>query len=169
MKKKPILISTAILFLALVILLVLEFKHKEPAFLKVCPREVSGFKFSYPKTWSDCKVDGQKISFRTDFEKYNVDLVAEVRETPKEISRGFMDSSVVQEKINGINNSIIYRIACGGGIACTALNIDDQKFYEINWDIVSSQPVPKNLDGIWVPDHSFTYDDIWTILRSISD
>jgi hypothetical protein len=32
--------------------------------LKICSFEVFGFKFSYPKTWGDCKVDGQKISFR---------------------------------------------------------------------------------------------------------
>lgn len=136
--------------------------------LKICPFEVAGFKFSYPKTWGDCKVDGQKISFRTDFKKYNVDLVAEIRETSREIAyQGFVTNNITQEKIDGINNSIVYRVACGGGIACTALNIDDQKFYEINWEIVSNQPVPNNLEWILTLDYSFTPDDIWTILRSI--
>lgn len=138
--------------------------------LKICPSEVAGFKLSYPKTWGDCKVDGQKISFRTDFKNYNVDLVAEIRETSKEMAnQGFLTYNITQEKIEGINNSIVYRVACGGGIACTALSIDNQKFYEINWDIVSNQSVPENLDGVWVPDYSFTYDDIWTILRSIKN
>jgi len=137
--------------------------------LKICPFEVAGFRLSYPKTWGDCRVDGQKISFRTDFKKYNVDLVAEVRKTSSELAKGFMDYSIKQEKINGINNAVIYRGACGGGIACSVLNVNDQKFYEINWEVVSNQPVPENLDGIWVPDYSFTYDDIWTILRSVKD
>lgn len=137
--------------------------------LKTCPQEVAEFKFSYPKTWGDCKVDGQKISFRTDFEKYNVDLVAELRETSKEMAQGFMDYSIKQEKIDSIDNAIIYRGACGGGIACSVLNINNQKFYEINWEVVSNQPVPEDLDGVWVPDYSFTDDDIWTILRSIKN
>lgn len=136
--------------------------------LKICPFEVAGFKFSYPKTWGDCKVDGQKISFRTDFKKYNVDLVAEIRETSKEMAdQGFITYNIKQEKIEGINNSIVYRVACGGGIACSALNINNQKFYEINWDVFSNQPVPNNLEWIWTPDYSFTPDDIWNILRSI--
>lgn len=134
--------------------------------LKICPFEVAGFKFSYPKTWGDCKFDGQKISFRTDFKKYNVDLVAELRETSKEMAQGFIDYSIKQEKIDSMDNAIIYRGICGGGIACSILNINNQKFYEINWDVVSNQPAPENLDGVWVPDHSFTDDDIWTILRS---
>ena len=136
--------------------------------LKICPQEVAGFKFSYPKTWGDCKVDGQKISFHTDFQKYNVDLVADIREISKETAdQSFIAHNIKQEKVPGALNSTIYDVTCGGGIACTALNINDKKFYEINWDIVSNQPVPENLDGVWVPDYSFTYDDIWTILRSI--
>jgi len=169
MKKKSILIGVIVLFLVLAVLFVFKYNQINKASLKTCPQEVAGFKFSYPKTWGDCKVDGQKIYFRTDFKKYNVDLIAEVRETSKELAQGFMDYNIKQEKIDGIKNSIVYRVACGGGIACTALNINDQKFYEINWDIKSNQPVPKNLDGIWVPDYSFTDDNIWTILRSISN
>ena len=137
--------------------------------LKICPSEVSEFRFSYPKTWGDCRVDGQKISFRTDFKEYNVDLVAEVRETSSELAKGFMDYSIKQEKIAGINNGIVYRGVCGGAMACSVLNIDDQKFYEIDWGVVSNQSVPENLDGVWVPDYSFTEDDIWTILRSIKN
>ena len=116
--------------------------------LKICPQEVSGFKFSYPKTWGGCQVDGQKISFRTDFKRYNVDLVVEVRETSRELPQGFIDYSIKQEKIDGINNAVIYRGACGGGIACSVLNVNDKKFYEINWDIVSNQPVSESLDGV---------------------
>ncbi len=137
--------------------------------LKICPFEAAGFKFSYPKTWGECKVDGQKISFRTDFKKYDVDLVAEIRETSKEMAQGFIDYSIKQEKIDSIDNAIIYRGACGGGIACSVLNINNQKFYEIDWGVVSNQSVPENLDGVWVPDYSFTDDDIWIILRSIKN
>jgi len=137
--------------------------------LKICPFEVAGFKFSYPKTWGDCKVDSQKISFRTDFKKYDVDLVAEIRETSKEMAQGFMDYSIKQENINSIDNTINNRGACGGGIACSVLNINNQKFYEIDWGVVSNQSVPKDLDGVWVPDYSFTDDDIWIILRSIKN
>jgi|GEM_PF-2991163 len=136
--------------------------------LKTCPQEVAGFKFSYPKTWGDCKVVGQKIFFRTDFQKYNVDLVADIREISKDMATSsFITSNNKQEKIVGINNSTIYNIACGGGAFCSGLNINNKHFYEINWDAVSNQPAPKNLDGIWRPDSSYTSDDIWTILRSI--
>ncbi len=146
-----------------------SFHFIEQTDFKICSLDVSGFKFLYPENWGDCKVDGQKISFRTDFKKYNVDLVAEIRETSKEMAQGFMDYSIKQEKINSIDNAIIYRGACGGGIACSILNVNDQKFYEINWTVKSSQPVPEDLDGVWVPEYSFTDDDIWTILKSIKN
>ena len=136
--------------------------------LKICPQEVAGFKLSYPKTWGDCRVVGQQIFFRTDYKKYNVDLVADIRKISKETAgQSFMVYDTKQEKIPGALNSTIYNIACGGGVFCSGLNINNEYFYEINWDVVSNQPVPKNLDGVWSPDYSFTSDDIWNILRSI--
>lgn len=137
--------------------------------LEVCPLDISGFKFSYPETWGDCKVDDQKISFRTDFKKYNVDLVVEFREFSKEMAEDFINYSIKQEKINGINNAIIYKGVCGGSITCSVLNINNQKFYKIDWGVSSNQSVPEDLVGVWVPDYNFTDDDIWTILRSIND
>ncbi|MEI7452495.1 MAG: hypothetical protein WCK37_04845 [Candidatus Falkowbacteria bacterium] len=143
--------------------------------MKSCSQTISGLKFSYPKNWGDCKVVDNKISFRTDFKKYNVDLIAEIREISKanvaSVYSNFTDNTsfIKKEKIDGIDNSTIYNIACGGGIACTVLNIDDKTFYEINWDVASSQSVPKNADGVWVPDYSFTQDDVWNILKSVKN
>ena len=139
--------------------------------LKLCPQIVLGLKFDYPKSWGDCKIIDNKIYFRTDYKKYNVDLVAEIKSVNTAVTgQDFLGVGVTKkEKIDGINNSTIYNIPCGGGIACTVLNIDDKNFYEINWDVTSSQPIPEKLDGVWVPDYSFTRDDIWNILKSIKN
>ncbi len=137
--------------------------------LKPCAQSVLGLQFSYPKTWGDCNVSDQKLSFRTDFKEHKVDLIADIREINKvSADKEFVGPNIIKkEKIANIDNSTIYNLTCGGGIACTGLNINDKHFYEINWSVVSDQPVPKNLDGIWVPDYSFTPDDIWNILKSV--
>lgn len=79
---------------------------------KICNDKILGLQFSYPNNWGNCWVSYDRaysdntIYFRTDFKKYIVDLVGEVREINQDkekfISRGYNN-----EKIS--NNTEIFK------------------------------------------------------------
>jgi hypothetical protein len=128
---------------------------------KVCAKSILGFEFSYPKNWGDCKVVGNKIYFRTSYEKYQVDLVAEITKTNEKIIPDYtIEKEVINEKYT------IYSVVCGGGLFCSGLK-DGNNFYSINWDLATNQPAPKEADGMWNPENNLKDGDIFSILKTI--
>lgn len=134
--------------------------------MRLCDNVVLGLQFSYPKNWGDCRIEDNNIYFRTDFEKYNVDLVAEIKkiDTSKTDIKEFFASGWNNEKIS--ENIEIFEVPCGGAILCGGIKINNN-IYTIDWVVSSDQKVPENLDGIWVPENDVTKDQILSIMRSV--
>ncbi len=132
---------------------------------KLCNSKIAGLQFSYPKNWGDCRVDENNIHFRTDFKKYNVDLVGEIIEitNPTEIEGGLL-VGYDNEKIS--SNVEVFKIACGGALLCSGIKINNA-VYRATWVVSSDQKAPENLDGIWMPEHNITQEQIWNILKSV--
>lgn len=130
--------------------------------MRLCDSVVLGLQFSYPKNWGDCKVEDNNIYFRTDFEKYNVDLVGEIKKADYLLEE--YGNNVDNEKIS--ENIEVFKIGCGGALSCAGIKVDNH-IYEIGWQVSSDQKSPENLDGIWTPDHNITDDQMWNIVKSV--
>ena len=112
--------------------------------------------FNYlPVGWEIVNQTASQVKIKTDDKPWNVYLVGEINKL----------SSADTESYVKIKNNI-YQVGCGGALLCAAVDLNDQ-FYAINWSVQSNQPAPENLDGIWVPNYSFTTDDILDIMSGI--
>lgn len=151
--------------------LITESKNNEEKY--ICG--INGLIFNYPKNWNSCRINNNKIYFRTDFEKWEVDLVGEVYQVqPDEHYNEYEEYlNIFKDQKNKdlfefTDRSVIYKDACGGAVACYVLKIED-RIYLINWTIESDQAPELEYDGVWSPDeHNIEPEDVSTVMKSIS-
>lgn len=150
-----------------------ESSGKSSYSLKRCPEKTLGLVFSYPENWETCKIvetnlpdNYGKIYFSRLLNGYQIELIAMIREVDKEYARTGR-SGYFEELFKKQDHVEVFAAVCGGAFSCHGLVIDDEKFYELTWEINGTQPMPEFLTGIWNPDHDFTQEDILNIIKSV--
>lgn len=121
---------------------------------------IQDLQMTMPKTWQLDKQSDSTVFLQTDYQPYNVLLVLRVRNTSQQDAEDGFDFTKTP-------SAEIFKLACGGTLACNGAIIGDET-YTFSWSIQTSQPVPKDLDSIWVPEHNVTQEDIWAILKTIT-
>lgn len=119
--------------------------------------------FEYPGTWGECAKTENGVSFRTDYDAYQVDLVLSLNVVTKEKYGNRERPANVNELTNG--NGEFFEEAQGGTLMGGLIRLNDN-YYRFDFSITSSQPAPEELDGIWAPDHDVSKDILLSILRS---
>lgn len=121
--------------------------------------------FQYPEVWGDCKLTAEKkISFRTDYAPYQVDLELGVGRMKAEEYNNRKGEALHSMKLVR-DNGDFYDSAQGGSLMGGVLNLNGN-YYSFNFDIKSNQPAPENLDGIWSPDNNVDTETLLAIMRS---
>ena len=75
-------------------------------------------------------------------------------------------SDAAMDNVTLGNGAELYRIPFGGGYDLAYLNFGDHT-YEITVEVSSSEPVPENLDGVWVPHTDVTREDLWALYQTV--
>ncbi len=125
---------------------------------------IGAVKFQKLAKWGDCQLDtATKLLFRTDYSKYQVDLVLELSKASKadyDLDK-FTAVNIYKTKDNGE----FYEYPQGGSLMGGMLKLDGN-YYIYNFAIKSNQPTPSNLDGIWIPDSNVEKANFLEILKS---
>lgn len=130
---------------------------------KECTKGV--INFNYPSSWGNCQLspDG-KILFRTDYPQYQVDLQLTLFKSDKERYDKLKGTALHVLELNR-DSGEFYDYPQGGALAAGMLNINGL-YYDYNFEIVSNQPIPSNLDGVWLPDSNIQEGALLEIIRS---
>lgn len=75
---------------------------------------------------------------------------------------------VDQEPLAQNQDAKVYLVPCGGAFACYALVYQDEYKREYAFDIISTEPVPENLDGVWNPSTEVTREELVDFLMGVS-
>lgn len=138
--------------------------------MKPCPEAIMGLKLSYPPDIEECVIKKEEeVWFSKEYKGETVSLVASLKKINKYQANNdrvdFFSKEGGSPIIHG--NIKIFPTACGGGHGCYGLIINDSFFYEISFDIKSTQPIPEFLTYKWTPDHDFTQEDMLNIITSV--
>ncbi len=135
---------------------------------KTYHNEEYSFEFKYPKKWSLVGFKEQRdglfsIFLKTDYQPNLVDAIF----TFESIDVEMVD---ILKKEGGFSfmhqdQSVLFRVDCGGAMACYVLQTETQTF-KVSWDIQSSEKPPQKLDEIWRPSHNITESEVQSILKT---
>ena len=120
--------------------------------------------FQYPKDWGECKETKNGISFRAEDKPYQVDLILNLSEVTNEEYNNNKEYSFNNNELTS-GNGEFFEEAQGGALMGGFMRINNN-YYEFDFDIVGNQPVPEKLDGVWIPNHNVSKDNLISILRS---
>ncbi|MFZ2310747.1 MAG: hypothetical protein WAW11_04350 [Patescibacteria group bacterium] len=124
----------------------------------------SAFKFQYPSSWGKCQVkDNKVLTFKTDYDKYQVDLILTMNSATKE---KYSEAKKTAINLTHLNNGEFFEEAQGGAMMGGMMLLGGN-YYDYIFDIKSDQPAPENLDGVWVPENNITKDVMLNILSSV--
>ncbi|MFA5792277.1 MAG: hypothetical protein WC897_00200 [Candidatus Gracilibacteria bacterium] len=124
---------------------------------------LNGFEFDLPDDWVSMNGDPAYATIQIpDYESYELYLKMDI----SELDANSLPSStdIVKTTDEGVQ---IYNIGCGGPFSCGNLAYDG-KAYEFTFELISSEPAPENLDGIWVPHSSIAQDDIAKFIETVT-
>jgi len=126
--------------------------------------KISDIQIDLPIGWKVVSVSQDEAKILTDYQNHQVYLTLVVYKN---------NTTAISNYQENTNNLIttqygqVYQGSCiGGALTCTGALINDSK-YSFYWDIESNQPTPKNLDGIWRPDHNVTTETILNITKTV--
>ncbi len=130
---------------------------------KVCAASALGLQFSYPASWGKCTVSGSNISFRTDYKKKVVYLVAEISKNRKtDLTAYAKDKESIGFDFEPIAGGEIFDTLCRGTLGCNAAVIG-KNIYSVYWDVkVGSKSSKYNSYGL-------TPDDIRNLIKSVKE
>jgi len=120
--------------------------------------------FKYPKNWGECKETKNGVSFITNDDQYQVELVLTLDEATNEEYNSNKEYSFNNNKLAG-GNGDFFEEAQGGALMSGFIRLYNN-YYKFSFDIVSNQPAPEKLNGVWSPNHNVSKDDLISILRS---
>ncbi|MFA4845876.1 MAG: hypothetical protein WC654_04935 [Patescibacteria group bacterium] len=120
---------------------------------------VSNLTFEIPSPWTVVSSDESTAVIRTEIDPYLVDVVMEVEEIDEVDTFDGLAATTSVAKI--------YNVAQGGAFDWYYMSVGD-KSYSIVWQIESTQPLPADLDGIWVPDHTVSREQLLDVLKTVS-
>lgn len=121
--------------------------------------------FQYPEVWGDCKLTAdKKISFRTDYAPYQVDLELGIGKIKIDEYDRNKDAAIHSMKLVR-DTGDFYDFAQGGSMMGGVLNLNNS-YYSFTFEIKSNQPVPENLGAIWSPDNNVDTETLLAIMRS---
>jgi hypothetical protein len=134
---------------------------------------IHDIKMTIPDKWSiDKRIENvenitgyTRVYIKTDYQPYNVFLVVDVKKN-NEYDIEWYKGERRGGDYTKIKDGEIFKYFCAPGLACNGAIVNGD-VYTFGWDIESDQSIPENLDGIWMPDHNVTQEDIWNILLSI--
>lgn len=120
--------------------------------------------FYLPKGWSVAEEMQEsegivRASLNVPDSKYDVKLTMTVTE-----GTTYDD----QEPLAQNQEAKVYLVPCGGAYACYALVFLDEYEREFDFDILSNEPVPENLDGIWTPRTEVTQEELIEFLLGVA-
>lgn len=125
---------------------------------------VQNLLFRYPVDWGECKDIENGVSFRTNDDQYQVELVLNLREvTNEEYSRN-KEYSFNNNKLDS-GRGEFFEEAQGGDLMSGFISLGSY-YYKFTFSIISEQIAPEKLDGIWTPSHNVSKDNLISILRS---
>jgi hypothetical protein len=102
------------------------------------------------------------VRIKTETKPYDVFLTLETTK-PVEISLDAMKTVFHTPDLT------IYEDSCLGEVACYVVEHADGKgLTAFGWNVSGTQPVGKNTDGGWYPNHKFTSDDILELMKTAS-
>lgn len=130
--------------------------------LKACPLAVSGLKFDYPGNWGACRVSGDKIYFRTDFKKYQVDLVISFTKITQKKFTDLRSSALNILKLANSDGEF-YSVAQSGGGGYLRVG---KNYYQYSLNIEGNQAAPANLNGLWERENNITPDTVTNIIKT---
>lgn len=133
---------------------------------KVCNSKKFSVRFKYPNSWGNCIDNGNSLNIETNYQSYKVYLVLEIRQRELNQDIQTQKKNSINWRYQKIKNGEIFGIPCGGAFECDGV-IFNNEFYELGWLIESNQSRPIDWDGLWIPDHNISRDDIWNILSTI--
>lgn len=120
---------------------------------------IAGLTFEIPSPWFVVENNETEVVIRTETDPYDVDFVMQIEKIDEvDTFDGLAATTSVAQ---------IYNVAQGGAFDWYYMSIGEQN-YSIVWKIESTQPLPAGLDGIWVPDHKASRDQLLNILKTVS-
>jgi len=124
--------------------------------------KISDIQMTLPSGWTVTSVVKNTAKILTDYKKYKVSLILNLDKDNAAAESAYRSKSSVTK----IQGGEVFNVAGGGSIGLTGALLNDKK-YLFTWDIESNQPVPKDLDQVWVPDNNVTSEILMTITKSI--
>lgn len=117
------------------------------------------FSFTLPEAWTASYKDAERLTLSVPDSKYEVTL--EMRLVAS--SSLPLEGGELETTDEGIQ---IFNVGCGGAFDCGNLAYQDQG-YNYSFQVSSTEPVPENLDGIWVPHTDVTHEDIAAFIATV--
>lgn len=124
--------------------------------------KISNIQMEFPEGWIVSSVTKNEAKILTDYPNYQVYLTLRLNVNDSTADSSYKSAGT---KIN-TNYGEIFNVQGGGPKGWTGALINGNK-YSFVWNIESNQPVPENLDGIWVPDSNVTSEVLLDITKTV--
>jgi hypothetical protein len=124
--------------------------------------KISDIQMTLPSGWTVTSVVKNTAKILTDYKKYKVSLILNLDKDNAAAESAYRSKSSVTK----IQGGEVFNVASGGTIGSTGALLNNKK-YLFNWTIESNQPVPKDLDQVWVPESDITDKLLLSITESI--
>lgn len=122
---------------------------------------ISDIEIEFPEGWVVSSVSENTAKILTDFKPYNVYLLLNLEKNTATANSNYQEKTTMTKTEYGT----VYIVEQGGAMSVTGALINRNK-YSFAWSIESNQPVPKNLDQIWSPDHNITPEILFSITKT---
>lgn len=119
---------------------------------------ISDLQINLPKDWKIYFTSQNIAKILTETNPYKVYLTVSV-------SKSENSSELYKDIPNNTSYGWVSTCARGGPMACINTKLNNN-YYELIWTIDSDQPIPKDLDGAWLPDHKTQSEDLLNIVKT---
>jgi hypothetical protein len=127
----------------------------QPSIVETNKITLDDIMMTIPSKWKIESNTNDSAVILTDNPKYKVELIVNLQN--QTISASNFQSSINKTKTK---YGEAFKVTQGGAFAVTGITMNG-KIYSFEWEINSNEPIPTDLDGIWVPKHNVSETDIW--------
>lgn len=136
--------------------------------VEICKNEQLGLELSYPKDWIKCITTSEGFGFITKEEPFEAGISAHVIVNDKDDINYYKDKKKSCRYEEMKDKEIFYYCEARRGQAWSNGVIIDDNLYLFVWETFSDEPMPDDVDGIWVPKSGVSKEDVINILKTIN-
>lgn len=118
---------------------------------------ISDLQINLPKDWKIYYSTQNSAKILTETEPYKVYLIVSTDKSG--------ENSHPENMPNNTPYGWVSTFDCGGPMACIDAMIN-RNYYQFIWNVEGDQPTPKDIGGVWRPDHKAQEEDLINIIKT---